>query len=135
MPAEIVAAVMLLMCVMVGSISAQWWRARQSSLRVELSHRGVTLTGRVVAINRPIGLPHETHVYFTYEPPGAGSLLQSCCVDMRALREQHAVEIPNVGAAVAVRYLPEAPTRAVITQLLPCIAGSGRATQQQTPAL
>lgn len=122
MPAEIVAAVALLMCVMIGSISAQWRRARQSSLRVELFQRGAVATGKVVAINRPIGLPHETHVYFTFEAPGMGSLLQSCCIDMRALREQHAVNIPNVGAQVAIRYLPEAPSHAVITQLAPCIA-------------
>ena len=124
MPAEIVAAVTLLMGVMVVSISTQWWRARQSSLKLELAQRGAMTTGTVVAINRPIGLPHERHVYFTYEPPGVGPQLHSCCVDLRVLREQPAVDMPNVGAAVVVRYLPEAPSHAVIPQLAPCIAGS-----------
>lgn len=127
MPAEIVAVVTLLMCVMIGSILMQWLRARQETLRLELFQRGALATGKVVAINRPIGLPHETHVYFTYEAPGAGSLLQSCRIDMHALREQHAVNIPNVGAEVIVRYLPEAPSHAVIAQLAPCIAGFARA--------
>lgn len=123
MPAEIVAAVTLLMCVMIGTISAQWWRSRQSSMQLELFQRGVQTTGRVVAINRPIGLPYETHVYFTFDTPSRRSRLQSCCIDMRLLREQHGVTIPNVGAEVVVRYLPEAPTHAVVAQLIPCLTG------------
>lgn len=123
MPAEVITAVTILMAVMIVSLSAQWRRARQSILDRQLLERGVLTTGKVVAINRPIGLPYESHVYFTFEVPGRSPILRSCCVDMRALREQHALAIPNVGTQVPVRYLPHAPSHAVIAQLMPCLVG------------
>jgi hypothetical protein len=123
MPAEIVAAVTLLMCAMIASIVMQRTRTRQTLIQTALLKRGEVTTGKVVAINRPIGLPYETHVYFTYEVPGVGQILQSCRVDMRALRVHHDVAIPTIGTEVFVRYLPEAPRHAVIAQLIPCLAG------------
>ena len=123
MSVEVVAVVIFLVLIMLGSLSVQWWRTRQLNLNAELFERGAATRGKVVAINHPIGLPHETHVYFTYEVHGVGAVLQSCSIDLRALRQHHAIAIPNVGAEVQVRYLPEAPNHAVIAQLGPCLAG------------
>lgn len=133
MPIEIVAAVSFLMCTVIALIAAQWWRARQNSLELELMKRGAVATGKVVAINRPIGSPHETHVYFSFDPTGTRPVLRSCCVDMRALRQQHAVEFPAVGTQVSVRYLPEDPEHAVIAQLLPCLAGADTRHASRAP--
>lgn len=123
MPAEMTGAVLVLMCVMIIAISAQWRRARQSTLDLQLLQSGALATGKVLAINRPFGLPHEAHIYFSYTLPSGESLMQCCCVDLRALREQPAVEIPSVGTSVAVRYLPQAPEHALLPSLLPCVAG------------
>lgn len=124
MPAEVMSATVALVCVMILAITAQWRRGRQAALARQLQHAGSLTTGKVIAINRPFGAPRETHVYFSYEVPGVGTLLQSCCVDLRALREQHAVFLPSVGSEVTVRYLPQAPDHAILPQLAPCLLGA-----------
>ncbi len=123
MPAEMTGAVLALMFVMIIAISTQWRRARQSTLDLQLLQSGALATGKVLAINRPFGLPHEAHVYFSYTLPSGESLMRCCSIDLRALREQPAVQIPSVGTCVAVRYLPQAPEHALLPSLLPCLAG------------
>lgn len=123
MPAELTGAMLILMGVMIIAISAQWRRARQSTLDLQLLHSGALTTGKVLAINRPFGLPNEAHVYFSYTLPNGQSLMHCCCIDLRALRSHSSVEIPSVGTSVAVRYLPHTPSHAVLPQLLPCLVG------------
>lgn len=122
MPTEVVSVGVVMVCVMIVAITAQWRRARQSTLDLQLLRAGTLTTGKVVAINRPFGLPHEAHVYFSYSTP-RGTLMQCSCVDLRALRDHSAVEIPSVGTQISIRYLSDAPEHAVIPQLLPCLAG------------
>lgn len=123
MPAEVLTAAIAVMGVMILAISTQWRRARQSAVLSQLLQSGTLTTGTVVAINRPFGERRETCVYFSYAVPGRGTVVQGCCLDLLALREQHAVSIPGVGSTVAVRYLPQSPQVAVLPQLAPCLAG------------
>jgi hypothetical protein len=122
-PSEIIAALTFLACAVAAMLLSQWRRKRDTTLEQRVLKHGTVTMGKIIAINRPIGSRNETEVYFSFDLPGSGSFLRSCCIDLRALKEQ-SVLFPSVGAQVSVRYLPEDPQCAVIPQLAPCLSGT-----------
>lgn len=84
----------------------------------EIARRGTACTGRVVAIQRPFLLDPCTRLYFDFIPSGADRPLRACHVDHGSLAQLRTA-LPPTGALVSVHYLPERPTDAVITTLLP----------------
>jgi len=83
----------------------------------EIARSGASCQGRVVAIQRPFLLDACTRLYFDFVPEGGDRPVRVCHVDRRPPTELHAA-LPIAGAAVAIRYLPHRPRRAVICKLV-----------------
>ena len=91
------------------------WKGVQTAQ--EIVKRGQLAQGKVLHIWRPPIAGSFTRVYFEFEPEGHDRPIQCCHIDRRALFGT-AASLPAAGASVAVRYLPENPTRAVIARLV-----------------
>lgn len=83
----------------------------------EIVKRGQLAEGKVLHVWRPPIAGSFARVYFEFEPAGHGRPIQCCHIDRRVLSGQ-AASLPAAGASVAIRYLPENPTRAVIARLV-----------------
>jgi hypothetical protein len=90
--------------------------SRNVRLQQEVLARGMLVQGRVVGSWQP-PLGAFTRIYFEFQPREAERSIRSCHVDRRGADECVA-SLPHVGANVAVRYLPEKPSRAVIVKLV-----------------
>lgn len=83
----------------------------------EIIKRGQLAEGKVLHVWRPPIAGSFARVYFEFEPEGHGRLIRCCHIDRRMLSGR-AASLPAAGACVAIRYLPENPTRAVIAKLV-----------------
>lgn len=92
--------------------------AMQAALTAqEIVKRGQLAEGRVLHVWRPPIVGSFARVYFEFEPQGHGRAIKCCHIDRRVLSGP-AASLPAAGASVAIRYLPENPTRAVIARLV-----------------
>ena len=117
MPAEYISAIAFLSGALVAMIASCKSVSRAVQLQQEILKRGLAAQGRIVRLWRPPVFGAFTRIYFEFEPEGAAGALVTCHVDRRSLGELSA-SLPAVGSAVAVRYLRENPTRAVIAKLV-----------------
>jgi len=62
-----------------------------------------------------------TRIYFEFWPDGGEHPVRTCHVDRRSAGEWIA-SLPQIGADVAVRYLPDDPAQAVIVKLVSKLA-------------
>jgi hypothetical protein len=90
--------------------------SRGVRLQQDVLERGLLAQGRVIRLWQP-PLAAFTRIYFEFQPGGAEHSIRTCHVDRRGAGEW-AASLPRVGTSVAVRYLPEKPTRAVIVKLV-----------------
>lgn len=123
MPAEVLIAIAVVLTTAAHTLFSHRVKARQTREQLDILKRGTDTQGRVVAISRPLASGGLAEVYFSFES-ARGEQLRSCTIDLKALREQHGTFVPTVGAAVQVRYLPEAPARALLPQLTTATASN-----------
>lgn len=95
----------------------QFLRHQQACRQQEIARRGACCNGKVVAIQRPSMVDACTRLYFDFEPPGANRPLRVCHIDRRPVGQSPA-SLLHTGEAVIVRYLPEQPRQAVISDLI-----------------
>jgi hypothetical protein len=117
MSAELMPIIAFLSGAMLAGIFASLTTSRAARQQQEILKRGQVAHGRVLHIWRPKLHGAFTRIYFEFEPPGVDVTVRGCHVDHRAADEPSA-SLPAVGSTVAVRYLPESPTRAVIARLV-----------------
>jgi hypothetical protein len=117
MTAEYISAIAFLSGALVAMIASCKSVSRAVQLQQEILKRGLAAQGRIVRLWRPPVFGAFTRIYFEFEPEGAAGALVTCHVDRRSLGELSA-SLPAVGSAVAVRYLRENPTQAVIAKLV-----------------
>lgn len=113
LPSIIVFAAGALAALIISSRAA--WKGVQAAQ--EIVRRGQLAEGKVLHIWRPPIAGSFARVYFEFEPAGHGGPIRCCHIDRRTLFGS-AASLPAAGASVAVRYLPEKPTRAVIAKLV-----------------
>ena len=82
-----------------------------------IAHAGATCLGKVVAVQRPFMLDNATRLYFDFTPDGTTEPVRACHI-ARAVDDATPRSLPNLGATVTIRYLPEHPERAVIGKLV-----------------
>jgi hypothetical protein len=90
--------------------------SRSVRVQQEVLARGKLTQGRVIGSWQP-PLGAFTRIYFEFQPSEAGYSIRTCHVDRRSA-EEWTPSLPRVGTDVAVRYLPEKPSRAVIVKLV-----------------
>ena len=90
------------------------WREKR---QVEISQRGDSCQGRVVAIQHPFMLDTSVRLYFDFVPAGMDKPLRACHI-ARYSPDQLRRALPVTGSTVTVRYLPERPQEAVIPRLI-----------------
>lgn len=78
--------------------------------------QGILARGTVTRLWQPPLQGAFARIYFEFQPGGAHQPIRTCHVDRRA--GDLAASLPRVGADVAVRYLPENPSQAVIVKLV-----------------
>src|SRR5215831_16083075 len=97
-------------------LSSRFWEKAELQQQ-EIVKRGAHAQGRVVRVWQHPILKSLARVYLEYETHGIGSTIQCCHVDRRPPDGSRA-SLPSIGSSVAVRYLPENPSRAVIAKLV-----------------
>ncbi len=90
---------------------------RGQQLQQDILARGNLTQGTVIDLWQPPLTGACTRVYFKFCPSGARHPIQTCHIDRRGCSEWIA-SLPQIGAEVAVRYLPNNPTQAVIVKLV-----------------
>jgi hypothetical protein len=116
MPAEFMSAIAFLMGALVAMIASCQAVTKGARLQQEILKRGLSAQGKVLRIWKPPLFGAFTRVYFEFELDDTG-LVRGCHIDRRPAGEL-APSLPAVGAQVAVRYLPDSPTQAVIAKLV-----------------
>ncbi len=106
-----VACVVLWLAIRQGIVVAREKR------QMEISHRGESCQGRVVAIQRPFMLDACVRLYFDFVPDGKTKPLRACHI-ARCSPDQIRRALPVAGSTVTVRYLRERPWQAVIPRLV-----------------
>jgi hypothetical protein len=91
--------------------------AKGVEVQRDILKRGACAEGRVIKVWRPPLFGSFPRVYFEFQPEGSESTVRGCHVH-RGAHEGFVASLPAVGTAVAVRYLPENPLRAVIAKLV-----------------
>lgn len=89
---------------------------KAARLQQEILKRGVLADGRVLRLWRPPMFGSFTRVYFEFDLPDGAGAVQGCHIDRRF--GEPTASLPPVGAAVAVRYLADRPSDAVIAKLV-----------------
>jgi hypothetical protein len=90
---------------------------RSARLQQEILQRGHAAYATILRVWRPPLAGSFHRIYFEFAAPGLAAPVQTCHIDRRSLGELTA-SLPPVGANVAIRYLPENPSQAVITKLV-----------------
>jgi len=98
---------------MIGSMKAV---DRGVRLQQDILTRGILAQATVIRLWQP-ALSAFARIYFEFRPGGAEQPIRTCHVDRRSAAEL-AASLPQIGANVAVRYLPENPSHAVIVKLV-----------------
>lgn len=114
MPAEFASAIAFLAGALVAMVASCQTVSKAAQLQQEILKRGAAARGRILRIWRPPLLGAFTRVYFEFEH--TAGYVHTCHVDRR--RGEARASLPAVGTWVAIRYLPEHPTRAVIAKLV-----------------
>ena len=83
--------------------------------------RGALTRGTVTRLWQPPLTGAFTRIYFEFRPEGAELAVNGCHVDRRSSADWIA-SLPQIGAEVAVRYLPDNPAQAVIVKLVSRVA-------------
>lgn len=97
--------------------ASQRVEAKGLEFQQEIVKRGVHAEGRVVKVWQPPLIGSFPRVYFEFEPAGLGRTVRVCHVH-RSAHDGFVASLPAVGTRVAVRYLPEKPSHAVISKLV-----------------
>ena len=79
--------------------------------------KGALARGTVIRLWQPPLQGTFARIYFEFQPGGAERPIRTWHVDRRSC-EDWAASLPSIGADVAVRYLPENPSQAVIVKLV-----------------
>jgi hypothetical protein len=90
---------------------------RAVRLQQDILAKGVLTRGTVTSLWQPPLTGAFTRIYFEFWPSGGENPVRACHVDRRGGGEWIA-SLPQIGTAVAIRYLPEDPARAVIVKLV-----------------
>ena len=90
---------------------------RSQRLQQDILAQGILAQGTVVDLWQPPLTGASPRIYFEFCPSGAEYPIRTCHVDRRGCGEWIA-SLPQIGAEVAVRYLPNDPSQAVIVKLV-----------------
>jgi hypothetical protein len=101
----------------IAMISSMKVASRGVRLQQDILAKGDLTQGRIIRMWQPPLLGSFTRIYFEFQPSEAAPPIRSCHVDRRAGGEWSA-SLPRVGSTVAVRYLPDDPSHAVIVKLV-----------------
>jgi hypothetical protein len=91
---------------------------RSLRLQQDILVRGILAQATVTHLWRPPAVLRGVfaRISFEFRPGGAEHPIRTCHVDRRG--GEWAASLPQIGANVAVRYLPEKPSQAVIVKLV-----------------
>ena len=117
MTAEFMPLIAFISGAMVAAILSSLTTSRAARQQLEILQRGQDAHGRILHVWRPKLHGAFPRIYFEFEVDGQERAVRGCHVDRRAANELRA-SLPAVGSTVAVRYLPESPSQAVIARLV-----------------
>jgi hypothetical protein len=83
----------------------------------QIVREGQPAEGRVVRVWQPPIAGSFPRIYFEFQPTGTERLIRACHTDRRSFAGIM-TSLPAVGSQVSIRYLPQAPSRAVIARLV-----------------
>jgi hypothetical protein len=121
MPAEYMPLIAFLAGALIVMISSARFVGQGIRMQQEIAKRGVAAQATVVKLWQPPVTGAFVRIYFEFQPDGAESPVRTCHVDRRSADELSA-SLPQVGAHVTVRYLPDNPAHAVIVKLVSRLA-------------
>jgi hypothetical protein len=117
MPDTFIVPIALFLLITAWTALVHYRRHFESRQRQEIVRRGASCEGRIVGILRPSVVDTCTRLYFEFVPPGADRPLRVCHIDNSPAEHSRAT-LFRPGQLVLVRYLPEQPTSAIISNLL-----------------
>ena len=108
-----------------GAIIAMMLSTKSMSRAVrrqqDILAKGILARGTVTRLWQPPLTGAFTRIYFEFWPSDGEHPVQTCHVDRRSANDWIA-SLPQIGADVAVRYLPDNPSQAVIVKLVSKLA-------------
>lgn len=121
MPAEFMSMIAFFGGALIAMMSSGKLVGQAVRTQQDIAKRGVPARATVLRLWQPPLQGAFVRIYFEFQPDGAGQPIRTCHVDRRGTDEPSA-SLPQIGAQVAIRYLPDDPAHAVIVRLVSRLA-------------